>query len=110
MSQLSRCKLTRVRKTVEETVWRDVLTAICRSEDLTGPPLVGCCRWNLMDVVPSEARSGIPSDLLYADDLVLMVMVDRSVGNIILVSDPVGKQCWQTLLCAQYVKVDSQAA
>ena len=47
MSQLSRCKLTRVRKTVEETVWKDVLTTICRSEDLTVPPLVGCCRWNL---------------------------------------------------------------
>ena len=46
MSQLSRCKLTRVRKTVEETVWKDVLTTICRSEDLTVPPLVGCCRWN----------------------------------------------------------------
>ena len=47
MSQLSHCKLTRVRKTVEETVWRDVLTTICRSEDPTVPPLVGCCRWNL---------------------------------------------------------------
>ena len=47
MSQLSRCKLTRVRKTVEETVWKDELTTICRSEDLTVPPLVGCCRWNL---------------------------------------------------------------
>ena len=47
MSQLSRCKQTRVRKTVEETVWRDVLTTICRSEDLTVLPLVGCCRWNL---------------------------------------------------------------
>ena len=35
-----------VRKTVEETVWRDVLTTICRSEDLTVPPLVGCCCWN----------------------------------------------------------------
>ena len=46
MSQLSRCKLTRVRKTVEETVWKDELTTICRSEDLTVPPLVGCCRWN----------------------------------------------------------------
>ena len=46
MSQLSRCKLTRVRKTVVETVWKDVLTTICRSEDLTVPPLVGCCRWN----------------------------------------------------------------
>ena len=27
----------------------------------------------VMDVVPSEARSSIPSELLYADDLVLMV-------------------------------------
>ena len=24
-----------------------LLTTICRSEDLTVPPLVGCCRWNL---------------------------------------------------------------
>ena len=50
MSQLSRCKLTRVRKTVEETVWKDVLTTICRSEDLTVPPLVGCisCRYDWM--------------------------------------------------------------
>ena len=47
MSQLSRCKLTRIRKTVEETVWRDVLTTIWRSDVLTVPPLVGCCRWNL---------------------------------------------------------------
>ena len=29
----------------------------------------------VMDVVPSEASSGIPSELLYADDLVLMVVV-----------------------------------
>ena len=36
-----------------------------------------------MDVVPSEARSGIPSQLLYSDDLVLMVMVGGSHGNII---------------------------
>ena len=51
MSQLSRCKLTRVRKTVEETVWKDELTTICRSEDLTVPPLVGCCRWNPVKLV-----------------------------------------------------------
>ena len=43
MSQFSPCKLTRNRKTVEETVWRDEMTTICRSNDLTVPPLVGCC-------------------------------------------------------------------
>ena len=35
-------------------------------------------------LVPSEAISGIPSELLYADDLVLMVMVGSSDGNIIV--------------------------
>ena len=34
-----------------------------------------------MDVVPSEASGGIPSELLYADDLVLMVMVGISDGK-----------------------------
>ena len=29
----------------------------------------------VMDIFPSEARSGIPSELLYADDLVLMVAI-----------------------------------
>ena len=38
MSQLSRCKLSRIRNTVEESV--------SRSNDLTVPPLVGCCLWN----------------------------------------------------------------
>ena len=33
---------------------------------------------------PREARCGIPSELLYADDLVLMVMVGSSDGNIIV--------------------------
>ena len=46
MSQLSHCKLPRVWKTVEETVRRDDMTTICRSDDLTVPPLVGCCLWN----------------------------------------------------------------
>ena len=36
-----------------------------------------------MDVVPSEARSGIPFELLYANDLVFMVMVGSSYVNII---------------------------
>ena len=30
----------------------------------------------VMDVVPSEAKSGIPSELLYADDLVLIQEAD----------------------------------
>ena len=38
----------------------------------------------VMDVVPSEASSGIPSELLYADGLVLMVMAGSSDGNIIV--------------------------
>ena len=40
----------------------------------------------VMDVVTSEVRSGIPSELLYADDLVLMVMVCSSDRNITLSS------------------------
>ena len=35
----------------------------------------------VMDVVPSEESSGIPSELLYADDLVIMVMVGISDGK-----------------------------
>ena len=59
----------------------------------------------VMDVVPSEARSGIPSELMYADDIVLLVMVGSCDGNIIVNSEstPVGKQCRQTLLSTQYV-------
>ena len=38
----------------------------------------------VMDVVPSEARRGIPFELLYADDLVLMVMVGSTDMNIIV--------------------------
>ena len=36
----------------------------------------------VMDVVSSEERSGIPFELLYADDLVLMTMAGRNDGNI----------------------------
>ena len=35
----------------------------------------------VMDVVPSEARSGIPSKFLYADDLVLMAPIMESLGG-----------------------------
>ena len=35
----------------------------------------------VMDVVPSDARSGIPSELLYADDLVLMVPIMEPLGR-----------------------------
>ena len=51
---------------------------------------------DVMDVVPSEARSGIPSELMYADDLFLMVMVSSSEYYCKL---------WKvTLLSAHYVK------
>ena len=35
----------------------------------------------VMEVVPSEASSGMPSELLYADDLVRTVMVGISYGK-----------------------------
>ena len=35
----------------------------------------------VMDVFPSDMSSGIPSELLYADDLVLVVMVVSSDGK-----------------------------
>ena len=62
MSQLSRCKLTRVRKTVEETVWKDVLTTICRSDSST------TCRLLSLDPGPSSSRSSffMKSSQLYA--------------------------------------------
>ena len=35
----------------------------------------------VMDVVSSEARSGIPSELLYADDLVLTAPIIEQLGR-----------------------------
>ena len=35
----------------------------------------------VMDVVSSEARSGLPSELLYADDLVLMAPTMKRLGR-----------------------------
>ena len=35
----------------------------------------------VMDVVSSEARSGLPSELLYADDLVLMAPTMEKLGR-----------------------------
>ena len=35
----------------------------------------------VMDVVPSEARSGIPSELQYADDLVLIAPIMEPLGR-----------------------------
>ena len=59
----------------------------------------------VMDVFHSEAKSGIPSELLYTDDLVLMVMVESSDGNIIVNSgkSPCGKVV-QCRASAHYVK------
>ena len=40
----------------------------------------------VMDVVSSEARSGLPSELLYADDIVIMAptmeQLDRLIGEL----------------------------
>ena len=36
---------------------------------------------SVMDVVSSEARSGLPSDVLYADDLVLMSPTTEQLGR-----------------------------
>ena len=35
----------------------------------------------VMDVVSSEARSGLPSELLYADDLVIMAPTMEQFGR-----------------------------
>ena len=35
----------------------------------------------VMDVVSSEARSGLPSELLYVDDLVLMAPTMEQLGR-----------------------------
>ena len=41
------------------------------------PPLFAA----VMDVVSSEARSGLPSELLYADDLVIMAPTMQQTGS-----------------------------
>ena len=52
--------------------------------------MVGLHQWSVlssllfasvMDVVSSEARSNLPSELLYADDLVLMVPTMEHLGR-----------------------------
>ena len=35
----------------------------------------------VMDVVSSKARSGLPSELLYADDLVIMAPIMEQLGR-----------------------------
>ena len=35
----------------------------------------------VMDVISSEARSGVPSELLYADDLVIMAPTMEQLGR-----------------------------
>ena len=56
------------------------LKVVIHQGSLLTPLLFGV----VIDIVPSEARSGIPSELLYADDLVIMAMVSNSDGNIIV--------------------------
>ena len=77
----------------------------------------------VMDVVSSEARSGLPSELLYADDLVIMAPTMEQLGRRVAdwrasllgkglkvntgkskVVVSVGKEYRQILFSAQYVK------
>ena len=52
-----------------------------------------------MDVVSSEARSGLPSDLLYADDLVIMAPTMEQLGR--RVAD------WRASLLGKRLKVNA---
>ena len=71
-----------------------------------------------MDVVSTKARNGLPSELRYVDDLVIMAPTmeqwweddckqwwedDCKLWKVV----SVGKEYRQTLFSAQYVKMDS---
>ena len=53
----------------------------------------------VMDVVSSEARSGLPSLLLYADDLVLMAPTMETIGR--------GVAVWKAVLLVKGLKVNA---
>ena len=53
----------------------------------------------VMDVVSSEARSGLPSELLYADDLVIMAATMEQLGR--RVAD------WRASLLGKALKVNA---
>ena len=53
----------------------------------------------VMDVVSSEARSGLPSELLYADDLVIMAPTMEQLGR--RVAD------WRACLLGKGLKVNA---
>ena len=53
----------------------------------------------VMDVVSSEARSGLPSELLYADDLVIMAPTMEQPGR--RVAD------WRAILLGKALKVNA---
>ena len=53
----------------------------------------------LMDVVSSEARSGLPSELLYADDLVIMAPTMEQIGRRVAV--------WRDILLDKGLKVNT---
>ena len=53
----------------------------------------------VMDVVSSEARSGLPSELLYADDLVLMAPTMEQLGRRVAE--------WRDILLDKGLKVDA---
>ena len=53
----------------------------------------------LIDVVSSEARSGLPSELLYADDLVIMAPITEQLGR--WVAD------WRAIMLGKGLKVNA---
>ena len=52
-----------------------------------------------MDVVSSEVRSGLPSELLYADDLVIMVPTMKQLGRRVAE--------WRAILLDRRLKVNA---
>ena len=56
----------------------------------------------VMDVVAREARSGLPSELLYADDLVLMAPIMEQPGRRLAE--------WRASLLVKEVKVNAGKA
>ena len=54
----------------------------------------------VMDVLSSKARSGLPSELLYADDLVIMASIMEQIGR--RVAD------WRASLLGKGLKVNAE--
>ena len=81
MSSLSMSRSAIYYSTFSSHIYLSVdLKVVMHQGSVLSPLLFGV----VMDVVPSETKSGIHSELLYANDLVLMIMVGSSDGNIIV--------------------------